>query len=90
MELQKVRVQLENKLWLAERANILSENATLREGSQPEKYMQLKSNYAALSEQCVQLQKSLSDENGINKRMEEANRELQQQLQATKKGLQAI
>ena len=93
-ELQQVRVQLENELspLRAERANILSENATLREGSQPEKYMQLKNNYAALSEQCVQLQKSLSDENAINKRMEEANRELQQQLQATtdEKGLQAI
>jgi chromosome segregation ATPase len=107
-ELQQVRVQLENELTplRAERANILSENAALREGSQPEKYLQLKSNFAKLSEECVQLQKCLTDESteserlrkrlaeesAINRRMEEANRQLQQQLEEAtdEKGLQAI
>lgn len=93
-ELQRVRVQLENELapLRAERATILSENATLREGSQVEKYVQLKNNYAALSDQCVQLQKSLTEESAINKKMELANRELQQQLEQTtdEKNLQAI
>ena len=107
-ELQQVRVQLENELspLRAERANILSENAALREGSQPEKYLQLKTNFAKLSDQCVQLQKRLTDEStdseqlrtrlaeesAINRRMEEVNHELQQQLVAAtdEKGLQAI
>ena len=107
-ELQQVRVQLENELspLRAERANILSENAALREGSNPDKYLQLKTNYSKLSEQCVQLQKQLTDESkeceqmrqrlaeemAINARMEEANRELQVQLEATmdERGLQAI
>ena len=107
-ELQQVRVQLENELspLRAERANILSENAALREGSQPDKYLQLKNNYTKLSDQCVQMQKTLTEESAqnemlrtklaeetaINKRMEEANRELQQQLEAStdEKGLQAI
>ena len=93
-ELQQVRVQLENELTplRAERATILSENTTLREGSQVEKYVQLKNSYAALSDQCVQLQKSLTEESAINKKMELANRELQQQLEQTtdEKSLQAI
>ena len=98
-ELQQVRVQLENELspLRAERANILSENAALREGSNPDKYLQLKTNYNKLSEQCVALQKYLRDESkeceqmrqrlaeekAINARMEEANHELQVQLEAT-------
>ena len=107
-ELQQIRVQLENELspLRAERANILSENAALREGSQPEKYMQLKSNYAKLSEECVQLQKNLTEESNefnqlrktlteesaINKKLEEVNCELQKQLQLAtdEKALQAI
>ena len=93
-ELQQVRVQLENELTplRAEHAIILSENATLREGSQVEKYVQLKNNYTALSDQCVQLQKTLTVESAINKKMELANRELQQQLEQTtdEKSLQAI
>ncbi|CAI8049861.1 hypothetical protein GBAR_LOCUS27449 [Geodia barretti] len=107
-ELQQVRVQLENELspLRAERANILSENAALREGSNPDKYLQLKTNYNKLSEQCVALQKYLTDESkeceqmrqrlaeekAINARMEEANHELQVQLEATtdERSLQAI
>ena len=107
-ELQQVRVQLENELapLRAERANILHENATLRESSDPEKYLQLKSNYTKLSDECVKLQKrlteesreceqlrkGLADEVAINTRMGEANRELLTQLEATtdERGLQAI
>ena len=107
-ELQQVRVQLENELspLRTERANILSENAALREGSNPDKYLQLKTNYNKLSEQCVALQKYLTDESkeceqmrqrlaeekAINARMEEANHELQVQLEATtdERSLQAI
>ena len=93
-ELQQVRAQLENELvpLREERATILTENAQLREGSQPEKYTQLLSNYNALSTHCVQLQKSLTEESAVSKRMEEANRELQQQLhEATnEKNLQTI
>ena len=108
LELQQVRVELENELGplRAERAHVLSENAALREGTQADKYANLKSNYAKLSEQCVQLQKTLtkesdecdqlktrlSEETAIGKKLEEANHELQQHLQAVtdEKGLQAI
>ena len=107
-ELQQIRVRLENELTplRAERANILNENAALREASNPDKYLQLKESYTKLSEQCVQLQRSLTqeseeaeqlrkglaDERAINQRVGEANRELQTQLEATtdEKGLQAI
>ena len=107
-ELQQVRVQLENELspLRAERANILSENATLREGSQPDKYLRLKNDYTKLSDHCIQLQRSLANESNecellqkrlaeeaaVNRKMEEANSQLQQQLQETtdEKSLQAI
>ena len=93
-ELQHVRVQLENELGPLrdEHAAILAENAALREGSQPEKYMQLKTNYSELSERCVELQKGLREESAVSKKMEEANSVLQKQLQEAtdEKGLQAI
>ena len=93
-ELQHVRVELENELGplRGEHAATLAENAVLREGSQPEKYMQLKTNYSELSEHCVKLQKGLTDESAISKKMEDANSVLQKQLQEAtdEKGLQAI
>ena len=107
-ELQQVRVQLENELTplREERANILRENAALREGTNPERYLQLKTSYSQLSEQCVQLQRQLTEESkdceelkqrlaeekAINAKMEEANHELQTQLEETtdERGLQAI
>ena len=93
-ELQRVRAQLENELvpLREERAAILTENAQLQEGSQPEKYTQLMSNYSSLSSRCIEMQKSLTQESELSKKLEEANRELQQQLhEATnEKNLQSI
>ena len=93
-ELQHVRVELENELGplRGEHAATLAENAALREGSQPEKYMQLKTNYSELSERCVKLQKTLSEETAISRKLEEANSVFQKQLQEAtdEKGLQAI
>ena len=93
-ELQGVRAQLENELvpLREERAATLTENAQLREGSQPEKYAQLRSNYSSLSSRCIELQKSLTKESELSKKLEEANRELQQQLhEATnERNLQSI
>ena len=93
-QLHQVQAQLEKELVPLRkvRAIILAETAQLQEDSQPEKYTQLLSNYNALSTHCVQLQKSLTEESVVSKRMEEANRELQQQLhEATnEKNLQTI
>ena len=93
-EQNKIRSQLENELvpLREERTAILTENGQLREGSQPEKYAQLMRNYSFLTSRCIELQKSLTKESELSKKLEEANRELQQQLhEATnERNLQSI
>ena len=81
-ELQQVRVQLENELvpLREERASILTENARLREGTQPAKYANLKENYEALDEQCRQLEKALEEEKALVERLTETNSRMQVQL----------
>ena len=81
-ELQQVRVQLENELvpLREERARILTENARLREGTQPEKYANLKENYEALDEQCRQLEKALEEEKALVETLNDTNSRMQLQL----------
>ena len=81
-ELQQVRLQLENELFplREERARILTENARLREGTQPEKYAHLKENYDALDDHCGQLEKALEEERTLVKRLNDSNSRMQAQL----------
>ena len=81
-ELQQIRVQLEKELFplREERARILTENARLREGTQPEKYANLKENYDALDDHCGQLEKALEEERTLVKRLEDTNSRMQAQL----------
>ena len=81
-ELQQVRVQLENELvpLREERTRILTENARLREGTQPEKYANLKKNYEALDEHCIQLEKALEEEKALVERLCDTNSRMQKQL----------
>ena len=81
-ELQQVRVQLENELvpLREERARILTENAHLREGTQPEKYANLKENYEVLDGHCRKLEEALEEEKALVQRLEDTNSRMQAQL----------
>ena len=81
-ELQQVRVQLENELvpLREERARILTENTRLREGTQPEKYANLKENYEVLDGHCRQVEKALEEQKALVERLTETNSRMQVQL----------
>ena len=66
-ELQQVRVQLESELLplREERATILTENARLREGAQPERYAKLKEDHVVLKDHYRQIQIALDKEKAV-------------------------
>ena len=82
VQLQQTRVTLEKELQplREERAAILMENATLREGSQPQSYTKLKQEHKELKKYCDNLQAQLDEQSYLIS----AHQEMQQKLdQAT-------
>ena len=81
-QLQETRVAMEGEIaqLREERANILQENAVLREGSQPQLYANLKSKYESVFKQLREKELALSEEKKLNHELHSANLEFQQKL----------
>lgn len=81
-ELQDTRVTMEGELCQLreERASILQENASLREGSQPQNYANLKENYKGVVGMLHEAEVALSEEKKLNSELQSVNLELHQKL----------
>ena len=82
VQLQQTRVTLEKELQplREERAAILMENATLREGSQPQSYTKLKQEHKELKKYCDNLQAQLDEQSYLISAHQDSNAEKQQKL----------
>jgi hypothetical protein len=81
-ELQDTRITLEGELCQLreERAGILQENASLREGSQPQNYTNLKTRYESVVDVLHKTEVALSEEKKTNSELQSVNLELHQRL----------
>lgn len=81
-DLQDVRVSMEEEVRTLreERASILQENAALREGSEPQRYVQLKAEHEAVLQHLRQNELALGEEQRLKAELHMANSELHQKL----------
>ena len=80
--LQETRVTMEEELGhlREERASILKENASLREGSQPQLYAKLKMRYEDTTSHLQAVNASYKEQKKVREQLEAANVELHQKL----------